>query len=220
MRTKFTRVVAGAAVAVASVGLFASTAGAANPGTPPVAAIIVTPPTGTSANTFTAVPPAPSFCPGDAVAGYRLNSFVTPVSNDPATLVYNSNGPIGTNTYPLVDQFGTPFVAQNPGLGDGLVTGVPAFSWAPFAGAGLPAGNYFIGIACTLATPAGVTNTVTYFSSTVTLGVDGATYAFVTPPNDVPEVPLNVLLPISAAVILGAGFLVARKRHSHAQVSA
>jgi hypothetical protein len=40
------------------------------------------------------------------------------------------------------------------------------------------------------------------------------TYGVVTPP-DVPEVPLNVLLPISAAGILGAGFLVARKRHNH-----
>jgi hypothetical protein len=219
MRTKFTRVVAGAAFAVASVGLFSSTANAAGPGTPPVAAITVTPPTGTSSNEWTALPPAPSFCPGDGVAGYRLNSFVTPVTNDPATLTYDSNGPIGTNTYALVTAAGSPFVAALPGLGDGLVTGVPAFSWAPYAGAGLPAGNYFIGIACTLAT-AGVTNTVTYFSTTVTLGVDGATYAVVSAPPDVPEVPLNVLLPISAAAILGAGFLVARKRHSHSQVSA
>jgi hypothetical protein len=39
------------------------------------------------------------------------------------------------------------------------------------------------------------------------------TYGVVTPP-DVPEVPLNVLLPASAAAILGAGFLVARKRSS------
>jgi hypothetical protein len=37
------------------------------------------------------------------------------------------------------------------------------------------------------------------------------TYA---PRAQVPEVPLNVLLPASAAVILGAGFLVARKRHN------
>lgn len=40
------------------------------------------------------------------------------------------------------------------------------------------------------------------------------TYGVVTPP-DVPEVPLNILLPVSAAAILGAGFLVARKRHNH-----
>lgn len=39
------------------------------------------------------------------------------------------------------------------------------------------------------------------------------TYGVVTPP-DVPEVPLSVLLPVSAAAILGAGFLVARKRHN------
>lgn len=31
----------------------------------------------------------------------------------------------------------------------------------------------------------------------------------------VPEVPLNILLPGSAAAILGAGFLIARKRSSH-----
>ena len=58
--------------------------------------------------------------------------------------------------------------------------------------------------------------TVTYFSGTITLtGIEGATYTFVSAPPNVPEVPLNVLLPISAAAILGAGFLVARKRHSH-----
>jgi hypothetical protein len=39
------------------------------------------------------------------------------------------------------------------------------------------------------------------------------TYGPVTPP-DVPEVPLNVLLPASAAAVLGAGFLIARKRHN------
>lgn len=212
MRTRFTWLMAGAALTVASVGLLSSTANAA-----PVAPIKVTPSTGTSATVFTALPPAPSFCPGDGVAGYRLNSFVTPVANDPATLKYDSNGPIGTNTYPLVDQFGSPFLAALPGLGDGLVTGVPSFSFAAFAGAGLPAGNYFIGIACTLAT-AGVTNTVTYFSTTVTLGVDGSTFAVVAAPPDIPEVPLNVLLPVSAAAILGAGFLVARKRQSHVSV--
>ena len=39
------------------------------------------------------------------------------------------------------------------------------------------------------------------------------TFGPVAPP-DVPEVPLNVLLPVSAAAILGAGFLIARKRSS------
>lgn len=220
MLTKFTRVVAGVALAAASVGLFSSTATAANPGTPPVAPVTVTPPTGTGTTSFTVLPPQPSFCPGDAATGgYRLNSFVTPVSNDPATLTYN-NGPVGTNTYALVTPQGTPFVdASSLGIGDGLIGGIPTFSWSAFAGAGLPAGNYYIGIACTLAT-AGVVNTVTYYSTTVTLGVDGATYAVVSAPPDVPEVPLNVLLPISAAMILGAGFLVARKRHAHTQVSA
>jgi hypothetical protein len=39
-------------------------------------------------------------------------------------------------------------------------------------------------------------------------------YSYV-PRAQVPEVPLNVLLPLSAAGILGAGFLIARKRHNH-----
>jgi hypothetical protein len=43
------------------------------------------------------------------------------------------------------------------------------------------------------------------------------TYGNVIPP-DVPEVPLNVLLPASAAAILGTGFLIARKRQSHSAV--
>lgn len=39
-------------------------------------------------------------------------------------------------------------------------------------------------------------------------------YSYV-PRAQVPEVPLNILLPLSAAGILGVGFLVARKRHNH-----
>ncbi len=216
MRTKFTQVMALGAVAAASLCLLPATANAAAPGTPPVAAVTVTPPTGTSATSFTVLPPSASTCPGDAIAGYRLSSFVTPVANDPATLTYDNTGPVGTNTYPLVDTLGTPFVnATSLSIGSGLITGIPTFNWAAFAGAGLPAGNYYIGIACTLAT-AGVVNTVTYFSTTVTLGLDGSTYAVVSVPPNVPEVPLGILLPISAAAILGAGFLVARKRHNHA----
>lgn len=38
----------------------------------------------------------------------------------------------------------------------------------------------------------------------------------VDPPPDVPEVPLNVLLPISAAAVLGGGYLVTRKRKLNA----
>jgi hypothetical protein len=39
-------------------------------------------------------------------------------------------------------------------------------------------------------------------------------YSYV-PRAQVPEVPLNILLPLSAAGILGVGFLVARKRQHH-----
>jgi hypothetical protein len=215
MLKQLSRVVAGVALAATSFGLLSNTASAAPAGT-----VAVTPPTGTGTTSFTVLPPQPSFCPGDAVAGYRLNSFVSPVSNgDPGLLTYNNNGPIGTNAYPLVDPGGTPFVnATSLGIGDGLITGIPTFSFAAYAGAGLPAGNYYIGISCTIAV-SGVLTTAKYWQSTVTLGVDGSTFAFVTPPNDVPEVPLNVLLPVSAAAILGAGFLVARKRQAHSQVS-
>ncbi|HEX2785623.1 MAG TPA: hypothetical protein VHN36_18730 [Ilumatobacteraceae bacterium] len=211
MRSKFLTVVAGAAVAAASVGLLSSTANAAAPGTPPVAAITVTPPTGTSSTSFTALPPSPSFCPGDAVAGYRINSFVVPIAVDPATLTYNGAGPVSNGTdniYPLYDTLGTGFINATPGLSDGLITGVPAFSWSVFVGT-LPAGNYHIGLACTLN---GVT--ATYFSTDITLTA-ALGYSPLAPPSDVPEVPLNVLLPISAAAILGGGFLIARKRHNH-----
>lgn len=210
MRTKFTWVVAGATLAVASVGLLSGTAIAANPGTPPVAAITVTPPTGTSSTAFTALPPSPSFCPGDAVAGYRINSFVVPAAKDPATLTYNGSGPVTTgtdNVYPLYDTTGTAFINATPGLGDGLITGVPQFSWAVFVGA-LPAGTYHIGLACTLN---GVTQT--YYSTDVALTA-ALGYSVVSVPPNVPEVPLGILLPISAAAILGGGFLVARKRHN------
>ena len=210
MISKYTRVLAGAAIAVASVGLLSSSASAA-PGT-----ITVTPSSGTSTTAFTAVPPSPSFCPGDAATnGYRLNSFVVPIAVDPATLTYDSNGPVtnGTdNKYPLYDSTGTAFTnSTGLGIGAGLILSPPPFSWSVFDGV-LPAGNYHIGLACTLGGA-----TVTYFVADITLTASHS-YSPAGPPPDVPEVPLNVLLPISAAVILGGGFVVARKRHQQTTV--
>jgi hypothetical protein len=214
MRTKSSWLAAGVAIVAASVGLLSTTTNAAAPGTPPVAAATMTPPTGTSSTSFTVLPPSAATCPGDAVAGYRLNSFIVPITKDPATLTYDVNGPTtngSDNIYPLVSTTGSPFaMATSLGVGNGLITGIPTFNWSAFVGA-LPAGDYVVGIACTLAT-AGVVNTVTYFSTAITLTSD-LSYSPVTPPEQVPEVPLNVLLPISAAAILGGGFVIARKRH-------
>jgi hypothetical protein len=133
-----------------------------------------------------------------------------PLSADPSTLTYDANGPVTTGTdnkYPLYLTTGTGYInTTDLGIGDGLIINPPAFSWNVFVGT-LPAGDYHIGLACTLA---GVTKS--YFSADVTLTSDLHYSPYLAP--QVPEVPLNVLLPLSAAVILGGGFMVARKRHN------
>lgn len=212
MRMNLIRVVAGATIAAASIGLYAGAASAAAPGTPPVAPATMTPPSGTATSTFSLLPPPASKCPGDAATnGYRLQSYIAPAAVDPATLTYDANGPTAAGSFPLYDVATSPFVnAVSLGIGDGIISGIPQFSLGVFDGQGLlPAGDYNVGFACSLAGA-----TVTYWSTKITLSAALA-YSPAGPPPDVPEVPLNVLLPLSSAAILGGGFLVARRRHRH-----
>lgn len=80
----------------------------------------------------------------------------------------------------------------------------------PLTGSGVPKGTDGSQDACWVRLAPGVkTNTSTDEFYKVTFGT-------VAPPPDVPEVPLNVLLPASAAAVLGGAFLITRKRQTKA----
>jgi hypothetical protein len=107
---------------------------------------------GTSDTVFKLSYPVGSKCPGDAANnGFRLQSYIAPVSVDLNTLGFDTNGPTAAGSFPLYDIATSPLVAStNLGLGDGVITTTPAFNFAVFAAAPgtLAAGTYNVGLAC------------------------------------------------------------------------
>ena len=159
MKTTIKKALSGLAVLAiaASVGPFLATptASAAPAGTAPEGSLTMTPPSGDSPQSFALDPDDPQVCPGDgATDGYRWQTFMVDVANDPATLVYESTGPATAGTtgfvHALLDTGGNPIVNQNPDIGNGNISGIPMMSFQVFPAGFVPAGDYYIGIACTL----------------------------------------------------------------------
>ena len=172
-------------------------ASAASAGTPPSGAVVLTPTSGSLGTVALGVNPAPAFCPGDSTAGYRWQGFITDSRNDPATLTYDSNGPLAPSgasgvTFPLISGSGSPVVnlntAAESGQG-GQISPIPGINLAAY-GTALPDGQYKVGLACSLAgatvrfwtTPVaisagtfGASTPTTSSSTTTTSTVAGAT---------------------------------------------
>lgn len=178
MRKTLRRVVAAlAAFAVASTLAplaLAPAASAAPPGTPPNGSLTMSPSSGHSGTTFSLLPDEPRVCPGDsATGGYRWNTYMTPTSVDPATLTYGVSGPnaqAGEFTVPLFDTSGTPVVNRHPDIGDARISGIPTMNFAVFGPGVVPAGTYWVGIACT---KDGVTETFWSLPITITTAPTG-----------------------------------------------
>lgn len=172
---RFTRTVAGVAAlaAVAAMVPAANIAQALPPGTPPAGPATVTPPTGNSGTNFNLAIPVGASCPGDGNGGYRWGTYITPITNDPADMVFDGSGsPLGqpaissslrsASTSQLVR-------AIPPGLGTGLIAIPPAgFNFISLPGL---SGEYNIGIMCTLNT-AGVINNERYWNTEITITPD------------------------------------------------
>ena len=170
---------------VSSAVPVANVAQALPPGTPSAGPVIITPSTGDSDTTFGMSFASAQFCPGDNVAGYTWGTFITPYTNDPATMTYTPSGsPVGPAfTGSLRDPFGAQIRANTPGLGDGLVVAPSSVSFTSASFGSLPAGQYWIGISCNLPDGLGVPQTMKYWATPVTLtdvggaGANGFTYA-------------------------------------------
>jgi hypothetical protein len=159
-----------ATAALASVALTVGPAAALPPGTAPTPGQNLTVPAGatSSSNYQLTLSTGNNFCPGDGLAGFRWATYMVPASVDAATLTWNSSGPIagsGIFAQPLFSSAGSPQVAKTPGIGDGLISGIPAnFSMASIASLPVPNGEYKVGFACY---KAGVTER--YWQSTITV---------------------------------------------------
>lgn len=105
--------------------------------------------------------PAGAACTGDSAGGgYRVQTFMVPATVDLAALKFDSNGPVkpaGADGiwYPLFSTASDPLVnlltdiATIPN-GPGLISGLPLVDFLVYSPGDLPAGEYFVGVACTL----------------------------------------------------------------------
>jgi mucin-2 len=154
-------VVAGALATAAVSGaalLGPSGAGALPAGTPPTAGQTISPSSGTSETVITLGLTAPNnACPGDTATGnFRWTTYMVPESVDPATLTYNSSGPIapaaGVFTQPLFSSLsGAPQVNKNTAVTTGQISGTATINFAVFTPGQIPPGTYEIGYACSKA---------------------------------------------------------------------
>jgi hypothetical protein len=132
---------------------------------------------GGSATRFTLKLGTNPTCPGDSATGqYRLQSFMVPSSADLDALTFDASGPVAAGDefrQPLFDATSSPYVDELtdiavPPAATGGVSGLPAFNFAVFSPGDVPAGEYSIGIACTLG-PAGPSQLKSFWSATITV---------------------------------------------------
>jgi hypothetical protein len=171
---------------------------------------------GAQGTAFSLKLPAGAACAGStAINGNHIWGFVIPASGDPTLMTFDpTNGP-SSPALPLFDTTGTQYGPANTAVSPpGLITNIPTFDWNKFLPTDLPAGNYRVGIACSNGDgpPATENN---FWDVPVTF--DGSlNWQATNPTSSVPESPLNIALPLSAAVLLGGGVIVVMRRRSKA----
>jgi hypothetical protein len=183
---------------------------------------------GGSQTTWTIGLPPQAHCTKDtATNAYHVYSYIVPAAVNPSTLSFSSTGPTDPTAnaldYPLVDTFGSPYIAANTAPNTGQVIQIPNFNWAAFsidarnATASLPAGTYNVGIAC--ATGSGVEDVFWNVQETFTASTadaNGETWTAANPTTSVPETSTAILLPLSFIAIIGVGggVIVMRRRRN------
>lgn len=128
---------------------------------------------GGSATEFSLRLPEGSTCPGDSLHDqWRVQSFMVPDGDDPATLSYGVMGPEGPGQFPLFLTTTTPLTDSltlaNASAGlPALIPAIPALSFVAFPPDVLAPGTYRVGIACTLSR-----QTADYWNTTIVVSRD------------------------------------------------
>ena len=120
-------------------------------------------------------------CQGDSEAGYLWQTFLTPIENDPASLPYSLGLPKGRGfTSGLRDTTQSWVRNRNPGLTDGQVIPPDDLTFSGKAFNAMPAGEYWIGVACTKQDTEGVTHTTRFWARQVAISSPANRGAFMT----------------------------------------
>jgi len=112
---------------------------------------------GNSTTEFSLRLPDPT-CPGDSANDqWKVQTFMVPVGTSVDTLRYGAAGPFdqSDNRWALfdtkTDSYSMQFTLRNPAAGSpGTIPTPPAFDFKVVAQAKVPAGDYTVGLACTL----------------------------------------------------------------------
>jgi hypothetical protein len=193
----------------------------------------VNPANGASNTTFTLTLPPGAACTGDSAHNYHLYSYAVdaskvPVSAIPTSINFSTGQPVvnGVNQPVLIDSGGSPYGPINTLPGSttnpqGDVPTPPQFNWSPYANADfgtgfdLYPGTFNMGIAC--ADVNGAVDGNHFWNTQVTftaLQTNPNDFTWVIPPpNQTPETPLAVGLPLSALALAGGATFVLRRRN-------
>lgn len=162
---------------------------------------------------------SPQRCQGDNEAGYLWQTFITPIGNDPASLTYSLGLPTGRGfTSGLRDTTQSWIRNRNPGLTDGQVVPPDDLTFSGRAFNAMPAGEYWIGVACTKQDAEEVTRTTRFWARHVAISSSANRGAFMTlldepkgpsseSPNSFPTgsaTAQSVVNAVEPATILGA----------------
>jgi hypothetical protein len=115
---------------------------------------------GTATTQFQINPPNGAACTGDtASGGYRVNSYIVPVTVDPSTLTWGSSGPVAAGAsfvQPLFTAVGSAFNNKATAATTAIINAalIDPFSFGVFqtspTSVVVPDGSYNVGLACTL----------------------------------------------------------------------
>jgi len=178
---------------------------------------------GGGATSFSLRLPEAASCPGDSANdNYRVQTFIVPVADDPATLTYESQKPAGEGRWALYDVNTSPYVqvltevASAPGE-PGRITPLSQLSFAVFPPGTFPDGRYRIGVACTQ-----WSETVQYWDTEIDIVADSGAdpagdpaqlrWAVVGAPAPSGVAGLPLLVGVTVVAILGAVVVLALRR--------
>ncbi|MCU1366470.1 MAG: hypothetical protein JWN39_2109 [Ilumatobacteraceae bacterium] len=121
---------------------------------------------------FSIAPPAGAACPGTGAAGYRFHAFIVSASVDTSTMKYDATGPIvsgGAFGAPQYTTAGAGVVNLLPAVSPvGVIDGIPTVSYAVYSPGDIAAGQYKVGVSCTLNN-----ETVSFWQSVIKVEADG-----------------------------------------------
>jgi hypothetical protein len=223
-RTSVKAVLAGLAMVVTTVAGSALPAAAVGP----EGAATLTTVSGSGTTAFGIQLPSGASCSGGGGAGYRWATFIASASVDASTLTF-SDGPnpvSGAFVSGLTNTVGDPNITGFPSSSPtGLISGIPQFDLSSLIGS-IPVGAYNIGIFCynVNGANAGALEGGHFWQRTISITSSTQSslnfvVGVVVPPAEIPEVPLSVLLPLSAAALGGGVLAVQRRRRSASSVA-